>query len=218
MNLNCLIWTPPTDTFIHSFDTRNTNNHFKSRNITVFSARLDAYTIEHGSSKKSAGPDLLVTYHDNDHYNSVRSSAGGKPPPPIKTYIVDDDDPMAIDDSAEKDDKDAEMLVTAEEENGITAATNNNSTESNGAVGDTLASTTTNNNNAVAGPPQQQKKNSPCHCGSGLRYKKCCLAKEKQAARQRKMQCEYSITTGHQLEDKKEKDGITNGDFRVLRI
>jgi len=197
-------------------DTRITNNHIKSRNITVFSSRLDAYTIEHGSSQKSAGPDLLVTYHDNDHYNSVRSSAGGKPPPPIKTYIVDDD-PMAIDDSAENGDKDAEMMVTAEEENGISAATNN-STDLNGAVGDTLAPTTTNNNNTVAGQQQHQKKNSPCHCGSGLRYKKCCLPKEKQAARQRKMQFEYSITTGHQLEDKKEKDGITNGDFRVLRI
>jgi hypothetical protein len=53
------------------------------RNITVFSSVGAAFTIEHGP-EKSSGPDLIVSYHDNDHYNSVRNSASPFPSLPSK--------------------------------------------------------------------------------------------------------------------------------------
>ena len=43
--------------------------------------------------------------------------------------------------------------------------------------------------NSKPDPPGEAcvKKNAPCPCGSGLRYKKCCLAKQKHAARLERM-------------------------------
>ena len=44
---------------------------FNRRNIIVFSAaNLSALTIGHGH-EESSGCDLLLSYHDNDHYSSV---------------------------------------------------------------------------------------------------------------------------------------------------
>jgi uncharacterized protein YecA (UPF0149 family) len=37
------------------------------------------------------------------------------------------------------------------------------------------------------------KKNAPCACGSGLRYKKCCLAKQKHAARLERMNANKEV-------------------------
>lgn len=51
-----------------------------SRNITVYSSSLAAFTIHHDSGSDSAGPDLLLSYHDNDHYNSVRMNNISKVP------------------------------------------------------------------------------------------------------------------------------------------
>ena len=52
------------------------------RKITVFSANMAAVTFDHGESE-STGPDLLVSFHNNEHYNSVRSmdEPNSKPPP-----------------------------------------------------------------------------------------------------------------------------------------
>ena len=44
------------------------------RNITVYSATLAAFTINHDVSDLS-GSDLLLSFHDNDHYNSVRNDS-----------------------------------------------------------------------------------------------------------------------------------------------
>jgi hypothetical protein len=57
------------------------------RNIKVFSL-VAAYTIEHGENK-STGPDLMISYHDNDHYNSLRDSKATKPTcKPVKIMPV----------------------------------------------------------------------------------------------------------------------------------
>ena len=53
------------------FCSANTFNS-RRRNITVYSSNLAAFTIHHDNNKGSSGPDLLLSYHDNDHYNSVR--------------------------------------------------------------------------------------------------------------------------------------------------
>lgn len=40
----------------------------------VFSAEQAAFTIPHADKGSPLGPDLLLSYHDSDHYNSVRSN------------------------------------------------------------------------------------------------------------------------------------------------
>ncbi|GAX12057.1 OTU domain-containing protein 3 [Fistulifera solaris] len=53
--------------------------HYR-RNIVVFSAEQAVFTIHHANKGSPSGPDLLLSYHDNDHYNSVRSNASTSAP------------------------------------------------------------------------------------------------------------------------------------------
>lgn len=64
--------------------------------------------------------------------------------------------------------------------------------------------------------PKPPKKNDTCPCGSGLRYKKCCLAREKHAKRLESMKSKSSSaedSTGEKQEEYEMK-----GNFRVLQI
>lgn len=53
------------------------------RNITVYSSSLAAFTIHYDGDSYSSGPDLLLSYHDNDHYNSIRMNNISKFPRPL---------------------------------------------------------------------------------------------------------------------------------------
>lgn len=71
-------------------------------------------------------------------------------------------------------------------------------------------------------PKEQQegskplKKNDTCPCGSGLRYKKCCLAREKHAKRLESMKNKNS--SGEDNAGEKQQDYEMKGNFRVLQI
>lgn len=56
------------------------------RNIIVYSVG-HALTIGYGQGK-SAGTDMMVSYHENDHYNSVRDNSAAKHPPLSKKKDV----------------------------------------------------------------------------------------------------------------------------------
>jgi hypothetical protein len=72
------------------------------RKITVFSATLAAFTIDHGESE-SSGPDLLVSFHDNDHYNSVHNNdAAPKPSVKRKARSINKAEPNSTDESENK--------------------------------------------------------------------------------------------------------------------
>ncbi|KAL7578165.1 hypothetical protein ACA910_012603 [Epithemia clementina (nom. ined.)] len=204
------------------------------RNITVYAALLAAFTIDHGQpNKESAGPDLLLSYHDNDHYNSVRDNTGkGKPPPPIKTFVkqgasisrqkakqaeteaclselpsfgdskddadVNKDDRYKVYDSEvvpSKQSADHEICVK----------------EESGAY----------NSHAVENDKQsnkQRKKSAPCPCGSGLRYKKCCLAREKHNVRLQRIHADDKHGTVAPSNNTRSTEAVMDGEFRVLKI
>eukprot|EP00542_Grammatophora_oceanica_P018469 CAMPEP_0194033046 /NCGR_PEP_ID=MMETSP0009_2-20130614/5857_1 /TAXON_ID=210454 /ORGANISM="Grammatophora oceanica, Strain CCMP 410" /LENGTH=347 /DNA_ID=CAMNT_0038673655 /DNA_START=340 /DNA_END=1383 /DNA_ORIENTATION=+ len=142
------------------------------RNIVVYSHYAIA-TIEHGA-KKAAGPDLMVSFHDNDHYNSVRDGKRGKPPPPLKFM-------------PELDDTSSKTKATDEE----TASTTTELTNTPPQVDDSKRL-----------PPKtsKKKKGGPCPCGSGIKYKECCRKKDKKAlsekAKQRKLDKKNGISCG----------------------
>lgn len=164
-----------------------------SRNITVFSAHMAALTIDHGSEKKSAGPDLLLSYHDNDHYNSVRDNSNPRPPPPIRTW-------SKLEEESPEDVSQQERLVATGKPD--PPARNFGRVSSNA---DSTALSTDDE------PPRMVKKSSPCPCGSGKRYKHCCWAKEKHAARIEKL--------GRGEEERvEEQSHEMDGNFRVLKI
>jgi hypothetical protein len=185
------------------------------RNVTVFSSHLDAYTIEHGSDKKSSGPDLLLSYHDNDHYNSVRPSSGSKPPPPIKTY-VEPPQPISMQQEPvqENSNESEESEMVVEE----TASTTNTS-EASTKVTDVEVSETA----AVRSSMMARTKKNLCPCGSGLRNKKCCASKAKLAARAKKLRNMTDGSsdvngTGTSGDGAQREPPIMNGTFRVLHI
>lgn len=157
-----------------SFSLLFSNCMYESRNITVFSADLSAFTIPHGEGK-TTGPDLLVSYHDNDHYNSVRSNNGVS----LSPMSISDDD--------------IDQKHDGELKNGYY------STKANESSGE-------NSKKASV------KKSDPCHCGSGQKYKKCCLKREKHVARVKKIQKDDDSDEG----DETEKN--VDGGFRVMKI
>jgi hypothetical protein len=65
-------------------------------------------------------------------------------------------------------------------------------------------------------PQKPVKKNSPCPCGSGQRYKKCCLAKGKHAARVQKLRGTQEAEK--EQDNKSSQEMHMKGDFRVLQI
>lgn len=178
---------------------------------------LDILTIEHGSNKKASGPDLQLSYHDSDHYNSVRLSNATKPSRPIKMYFG----------GSLPNEEEAPSMDTDEEETKTTTVDGHVTTSS--VISDELTATTVEvpnqplqesieasvrTHHSSATQPNRPRKNQPCPCGSNLRFKKCCLAKEKHQARlQLKQQCSSQST----VEDDNNEPAM-DGNFRVLRI
>lgn len=108
--------------------------------------------------------DLLLSYHENDHYNSVHKKES--------------------DTSVEKEPIDNKDKATK---------------ESSASISLSIKSS------------RKPRKGADCPCGSGVKYKKCCAAKEKSAARVAKLKDKHG-----DAEDEK-KDDISDG-FKVLTI
>lgn len=166
------------------------------RNIKAFSIAA-AYTIEHGADK-SAGPDLMVSYHDNDHYNSVRAR-DGKRPVPAKKFL-----------STQKKSTDTVATEKTEDEFEVSSDIGLNG----GNEGQ---------NRQKEDPPEQgaqevkkpRKKGGPCPCGSRKTYRRCCKDKDKKQQLAQRKQLEPSDDDAEEAEDPPQE--IEDG-FKVLRI
>jgi hypothetical protein len=163
---------------------------------------MSAFAVGPGDDKKPSQPPVLLSFHENEHYNSVRDTSVGKPTPPIKTFeksdkSVDDDMEQLIDAETDTDDdfkeESDETTGVSPFENGDMERESHESTVSQQVV----------------------KKSAPCPCGSGQRYKKCCWAKEKHADRLRKLPLDKRPTKSFPSSDEDEE---TAGSFRVMKI
>lgn len=211
----------------------------------MFSANLSALTIEHDSEgiKKPSGPDLLISYHDNQHYNSVRINSLPKPPPPIKTFVrvtSEDAVEVEVDETDDSDDTTSQAQSDGPEASGGATTEDDSSTDSlvdsthaeadddeydASRCGDSALEAATESDSDVQLPPRV-KKNANCPCGSGLRYKKCCLAKAKHAARVRRLRggpgsaasssCSVADSRSEERDDDDREE--LQGGFRVLKI
>lgn len=136
------------------------------RTITVYSETLSAFAIDHGDSR-SMGSDLLVSYHDNDHYNSVRkklhSLKSSRVEPPTRNGETD-----------------IQIQNNKHMNQGSSETENVSSSLSKLVITDEFET------NEIT-IQKNVKRSAKCPCGSGLRYKKCCLAKQKQATRMEKL-------------------------------
>ena len=194
------------------------------RSITVF-CPTGAFSIENEADNKRGdrvgdGGKLLLSYHDKGHYNSVRdervqkirrekSRSGTKVPESnvkdtTKGELITGE--LSTAGSAVGDSQDDKIL------NNRTAA---------GKVGGNVKEKpldTAKRKGRAQIQEQQPKRNDACPCGSGLRYKKCCLTNEKRKARLSKFQSDHGLAENSETAGEGSGGGTEPGDFKVLKI
>ena len=166
------------------------------RNIITFSGEYaDGALSVVSDEKEASAPDLLLSYHGNDHYNSVRPINGQKngqsatmPQPPAKGRTKGKASVLGGD-----------QVPAKQAEN----------------LGD-------------AGRTRPPTRGGPCPCGSGLKYKKCCMVKAKVDKRlaRHKERCGSTVelvertspNTKIAASDEKKDGDEFIGNFRVLSI
>lgn len=184
------------------------------RKITVFSTTLSAFTIDHGESK-SLGNDLLISYHDNDHYNSVRDVKS--PPKPVKN--ISESKSTSFDDNSNSKETHSNKSGNAIEEN--------QPKDSEGrSIGDALTDATEDVTESMSTlfcntKGSKPKKSALCPCGSGLKSRKCCLTKERRAAARAIKQRGAETTHPAKREDadlQPDEQPKSRGQFQVVSI
>jgi len=175
------------------------------RDITVFEPNMSAYTISHNTcddcgdkssdqKKKTMASSppfrIFISYHDNQHYNSVRINSQPNPPPPPSLFLEYGGQIM-WDDKVPRDDNLRNVNINLEEgiENDTGGGDGNNSLTDGDSIDDDEPGRITAQTSQQRKQQQQQqpKKSAPCPCGSGLRYKKCCLPRQKHEKRVQRM-------------------------------
>ena len=161
------------------------------RAITIFS-RVGAYNISLDDDEGTNAPNMLLSYHDNMHYNSVHDSKS-------KVYR-----------ELSENDKNNSSSINEDISKNYEETTNKTGTAMK--------------NNHVGMQTSKQhipKRNDLCSCGSGLRYKKCCLTREKSKIRLEKYRQKHGINVV-QGDDKDsnniESTNELDGGFAVLNI
>jgi uncharacterized protein YchJ len=153
------------------------------RRISVYSASLSAFTIDHNCPTTS-GKDLLLSFHDGDHYNSVRTKDVGKP------HRIKEQQKITINPKATK--------ALSPNIKGMKELSMND-----GKGGGEVAST------------KSIKRNAPCLCGSGLRYKKCCFAKDRAV---KKRLASGKNSSPEKYDDNDNDEIQMKGNFRAVPI
>lgn len=139
------------------------------RNIMIFSASgcfSVGFHTDHDAKHppNPSGPDILLSYHENSHYNCVFDED-------LHKNIMKPPNMISYDGESQCDD------IIGSESSSLTAST---ITSSEGSESDTKK--------------VNPKKNEMCPCGSRLKYKKCCLERERQNSRLAKHQERYSVS------------------------
>ena len=194
---------------------------FYRRTITVYSP-TGAFSIESGHVEES-GDKLLLSYHGQDHYNSIRDENTKIKPMSVSTDTTKNSNGGGGGGGRKKKKKKGKSgSEDDEKKDDIDEGTS-------GADDDKPHCDDGGDNAAVAEDNQQQnqkpektlRKNDPCPCGSGLRYKKCCLAAAKSKARAAKWKEKHGINGDDGEAGKNDSEGETDeveGSFRVLKI
>lgn len=186
------------------------------RNITVYSATLAVFTID-CDCEEPCGPNMLLSFHSGDHYNSVRQNAGNGGNSKNKKGKISRGSSRKLSSYASGGSSRRSLSDTA-----TTSSTISNSPPTDGLQDTNIVVAT------VVGIDDVPtvKKNDPCPCGSGRRYKRCCWAnvkeekKEERRRRDRKnrgySQDSHDLQSGSNSKDR-DDEGAVSG-FKVLQI
>ena len=189
------------------------------RRIRVFSSNLAAMNIDYDSDKPSHGPELLLSYHDNDHYNSVRDNTwANKPPLPKKTFVLSKDfDHRETDTDNGTKDEERTVPVSETDSSNPSSELNSELSGDSGRVEECTATEIAGENVKKAAPKKAVKANGPCPCGSNLKYKKCCKGRDRRQAVQRREKNTGNVEDDN-AETEKAIQPTMEGKFRVLTI
>eukprot|EP00978_Attheya_sp_CCMP212_P047860 scaffold440970_cov51-Attheya_sp.AAC.1 len=190
-------------------------SQYYRRNIVVYSA-VGAFSIECGQETNS-GNDLLVSYHENDHYNSVYDAKRPIHKRPPLQKITSEQGPSSDHSNT------ASTTSTSSSSNNNTrkkeAKVKNDSTGVNKGN-----ATSTSSNNPKSQLPM--RRNDLCSCGSGLRYKKCCMETDKSLLKVQKWKEKNGLITAdlknqsnEQKDDNDDDDKeVAEGGIKLLKI
>ena len=122
------------------------------------------------NGEKEDGGDLLLSYHENDHYNSVRAINASYPNQSAKekSDLLSSLNGTAINNTSLKKGKQTQN------------SNNNTNSNTKGGGRKTMELEVTSQS---PGRKKQLTRGADCPCGSGLKYKKCCLSKYKSKTR-----------------------------------
>lgn len=168
-----------------------------------------AWTIEHcdDDGTNSGGlRDMMVSYHENDHYNSVRDSSQSKPPTPPRNVKKRIETSVEIE---SKDSGETEVSYKANDDNDESAKQPKKESPSIEQAPATKP----------ASMHKPTKKNSPCPCGSGLKYRKCCYDANKSKERAKKWKDRILSGVGNPSSERlSEHVDVIEGDFKAIKI
>ena len=155
---------------------------------------------------------MMLSYHDNGHYNSVRDGKSGKPPPPIKTYekIEGNDLDGTTDDQEEPNQEITQKTLD------FKAALGRPEDEDEEASGNTEEEDAdTTEEDVKDKEPTPEKQETPDSDDDFIEVKAKPRGKRnKRASRLRKLHEDNTTGKGRKEKDVPEMDG----DFRVLKI
>ncbi len=184
----------------------------RRRSITIFS-RVGAYNISIDEGEGQCRPNIFLSYHENSHYNSVhhRFDEYG-----CRNKTKSSNETLKASTNKKKRgnkikhvDKDCNDNV----EN-LEPEMKNDSTPEQVLI-------VNNGDGEEVNKIQVMKKNDTCTCGSGLRYKKCCLAKQKNKVRLEKFRGKHGLIVNESY-DREDRpiDSATEleGGFAILNI
>jgi uncharacterized protein YchJ len=148
-------------------------------------------------------PCLDLSYHDNDHYNSVRQTNGKNPPHPIKIMP-----------------KKSKQNTNAPSEEATSTDDSSNTTETAQTSISVEAESLCSNEAKIKGRCKVKRRHQ-CPCGSGVKYKECCRKKEINTkcgtGRESSGDDNSKSTTSSKMEEPEDKSEI-DGLFRMLKI
>lgn len=145
---------------------------------------------------------MMLSYHGAEHYNSVRDNSARMPPPPPPSKETSLEEKL----SADFDTMESEMDVGEGKNQMEVDEANNGNRETEAEILNRVK------------PP---KKSAPCPCGSGLKYRKCCLdsAKRKKRIHKWKTEQDHDNVAMEDIDDEnKAVLPVMEGGFRVLKI
>lgn len=184
------------------------------RNILVFQPG-GAFLVNAPEETATTGEDLLVSYHDNGHYNSVWIEGR-------KTMLLKPGELTKVNGIGKKKEEEEEEESSVTQHDGLpkTAAKTADDCIINATNAEEEESLL-NTNHSKKTKDSTPKRNDLCSCGSSLKYKKCCLARQKQQHRLQKFKQKHMqdyTFIAMQIDEKEETVINMEGDFKVIKI